>query len=176
LKRRRSPALFVLCVAVVALPSPVAAQAADEPQAAASCAQRAKGLVPLTRVYQRTPRGSRRYVGASHATCFDFTGDGRGDVAFAILSGGTGGAFQWTLFRRTGSNDRRVSRRFRRLTEQGQASKTGLRRDGRLLVVTNPIYRSGDPNCCPTGGVIERRYRFSSSGATRVSTRRRPAS
>jgi hypothetical protein len=166
--------LVVLGVFIAAFPQPVTARD-SEARAAASCARRADGLVRLTRAYERTPRGLRRYVGASDPICFDFTREGRTDVAFAIQGGGTGGAFEWTLFRRTSANGGRLSRRFSRLTERGKASKTRLRREGSLLVVSNPIYRSGDPNCCPSGGVVERRYRFSSRGATRVGTRRRPA-
>ena len=30
--------------------------------------------------------------------------------------------------------------------------------DGAVQAVLHPIYRSGDPNCCPTGGYRYRRF------------------
>jgi hypothetical protein len=185
---RRFCGLVALCAALLAYPVPAGQAEASSPrivrseaphvgvQATASCRRRAQGLVPFTRFYRSAPRTVRREIGSFYEICFDFTGDGRRDVAFAIVSGGSGGAFSWTLFRRTTSKSRRTLRRFRRLTEQGRSSRTSLRREGNLLVVSNPIYRREDANCCPTGGVIERRYRFTRRRAIRVSTRRLPPS
>jgi len=35
--------------------------------------------------------------------------------------------------------------------------------DGAVQAVLHPIYRSGDPNCCPTGGYRYRRFGWDGS-------------
>ena len=149
-----------------------AATASGETRTAATCRSIAERLVKTTRTYRKAPRGSRRFVVPGDVICHDFTGDGRRDMAFAIASGGTGGAFKFAVYRRTRSRSRRLGRRFSKLIERGFGSKTQLRRRGRRLQVFNPIFRDGDPNCCPTGGAYVRSYRFTRTKAVYLGRRR----
>jgi len=121
--------------------------------ASASCATIAKRLVERTEVWRSTPKGLRRFVEPVDPICHDFTGDARRDVVFPILSGGTGGAFKFAVFRGSPDGPKKV-------TERGYGSKTSLRREARRLKVLNPVYRKGDGNCCPSGGFNVRTFRF----------------
>ena len=150
----------------------MAASASGETRTAATCRSIAERLVKTTRTYRKAPRGSRRFVVPGDVICHDFTGDGRRDMAFAIASGGTGGAFKFAVYRRTRSRSRRLGRRFSKVIERGFGSKTQLRRRGRRLQVFNPIFRDGDPNCCPTGGAYVRSYRFTRTKAVYLGRRR----
>jgi hypothetical protein len=84
--------------------------------------------------------------------CFDFTRDGRTDVAATIASGGTAGDVGYVVFRRTPAGWA--------VALSGGGYKLGLVRVGRDLVETQPIYRKNDPNCCPTGGFDHRRFHW----------------
>ena len=84
--------------------------------------------------------------------CFDFTRDGRADVAATIASGGTAGDIGFVVFRRTASGWK--------VALTGSGYKLGLVRAGRDLIQTQPVYKANDPNCCPTGGFDHRRYRW----------------
>jgi hypothetical protein len=156
---------FAAASAALSVPSHAAPPTAES---AASCAQLSRGLVEHTKVYTETPVGFRRFVEPWDPLCHDFTGDGRRDVAFAILSGGTGGAFKFAVFRRTSRVGGSLARRYVKLAERGHGSKTSLRRSGRRLKVLNPIYRPGDGNCCPSGGTWVRTYRFTRTEAILV--------
>lgn len=92
--------------------------------------------------------------------CFDFTGDRRRDVVFAIHGGGSGGAAQWAAFRHTRAQRGPLGRRFRLIAEPRAGQQTMLERRGRLVVVKNPIWRPGDPNAAPSGGELHRVYRI----------------
>lgn len=73
-------------------------------------------------------------------------------MAFTITYGGSGGAVQWGVLTRLASGALALPL-FRAETH------TGLRQEGlNEFAVLHPIYRSGDPNCCPTGGYRYRRY------------------
>jgi len=91
--------------------------------------------------------------GVDTLICRDLTGDGRGDLAFTVFSGGTAGDIAWVVLRRTPTGWRVAY--FRR-----NAYKVGLRRVGSDLVESQPVYRTNDPNCCPTGGFDHRRFRW----------------
>ena len=97
---RRKIVLAGLLTTLLAVAAPPA-QAAPEAHGSATCGALARGLIKQTKVYRGTPSGFRRFVEPWDIICHDFTGDGRRDVAFAILSGGTGGAFKFAVFRRT---------------------------------------------------------------------------
>ena len=84
--------------------------------------------------------------------CFDFTGDGRTDLAVTVASGGTAGDIGWFVLVRTRTGWRVA------LTQGGY--KVGLFRLGRDLVDSQPVYRKNDPNCCPTGGFDHTRFRY----------------
>jgi hypothetical protein len=84
--------------------------------------------------------------------CFDFTRDGRTDLAASIASGGTAGDIGFVVFRATSAGWR--------VALTGNGYKLGLARAGGDLVETQPIYRKNDPNCCPTGGFDHRRFHW----------------
>jgi hypothetical protein len=84
--------------------------------------------------------------------CFDFTRDGRTDLAFTVASGGTAGDVAWVALARTPSG--------RRVVHTQGGYKLGLYRVGSDLVDSQPIYRKKDPNCCPSGGFDHRRWHW----------------
>jgi hypothetical protein len=89
---------------------------------------------------------------ADQVICFDFTRDGRIDLAVSIASGGTAGDIGYVVFRRTPAGWR--------VALTGGGYKLGLTRAGGDLVETQPVYRPNDPNCCPTGGFDHRRFHW----------------
>jgi hypothetical protein len=89
---------------------------------------------------------------ADQVICFDFTRDGRADLAVSIASGGTAGDVGYVVFRATP--------RGWRVALKGGGYKLGLARTGGDLVATQPIYKKNDPNCCPTGGFDHHRYHW----------------
>ncbi len=89
---------------------------------------------------------------ADAVLCFDFTRDGRLDLAVTIASGGTAGAIGFAVFRATPNGWRVV------LARNGY--KLGLFRMGGDLVSSQPVYRRNDPNCCPTGGFDHLRFHW----------------
>ncbi len=94
-----------------------------------------------------------KYVGT--VICFDFTRDGRTDMAVSIASGGTAGDIAWILF--TGSaSGWKVAH-----TEGGY--KLGLYRLGGDVATSVPVYKKPDPNCCPTGGYDHERWHWNGS-------------
>ncbi len=92
--------------------------------------------------------------GVDRLVCGDFTGDGQRDLAATIFSGGTAGDTAWVVFR---ANGRRWRLAFRDL----HVYKVGIFQRGGDLVDSQPIYRKNDPNCCPTGGFLHRRFHWS---------------
>jgi hypothetical protein len=93
--------------------------------------------------------------------CFDFTRDGRTDLAVTVASGGTAGDIGWIVLVRTRSGWR--------LGLARSGYKVGLFRVGADLVDSQPVYRKNDPNCCPTGGFDHERWHW--NGARFVKTR-----
>ena len=89
---------------------------------------------------------------ADQVICYDFTRDGRLDLAVTIASGGTAGDIGFAVFRATAGG-------WRVALAQG-GYKLGLYRAGGDLVSVQPIYRKNDPNCCPTGGFDHTRYHW----------------
>ena len=135
------------------------------------CDRLAAALVKRTKHYPEGAQVPEGVSAASTPVCFDFTRDGRGDVAFGILSGGTAGATHWAVFRGVQTSSRRLSRRFRKVAERYSGPKTRVLREGRLLGVQVPIYRREDPNCCPTGGAGRVLYRVRRTRIVRVGSR-----
>lgn len=84
--------------------------------------------------------------------CYDFTRDGRTDMAVTIASGGTAGDVGILVFRATPSGSAVALKR--------PGYKVGLFRVGGDVVTSQPIYKAKDPNCCPTGGFAHDRYRW----------------
>jgi len=96
--------------------------------------------------------------------CHDLTGDGESDMAVTVFSGGTAGDIAWAVFRPTPTGWKLAYARL-------HAYKVGLFRSGRDLIDSEPVYRPGDPNCCPSGGFEQRRLSW--NGRTFVVTSRR---
>lgn len=89
---------------------------------------------------------------ADRVICFDFTRDGRRDLAVTIASGGTAGDTGFVVFRATTAGWR--------VALAAGGYKLGIARSGHDLVVSQPVYRKADPNCCPTGGFDRKRYHW----------------
>jgi hypothetical protein len=79
--------------------------------------------------------------------CLSLPG-GRTAMALTIASGGTAGDTSWAIY--VGS----------RLALVRGGYKLSLGRRGSDLVETDPVYRSNDPNCCPTGGFDHARWHW----------------
>lgn len=129
----------------------LAAPAATDP----ACRAQARAAVKTTKVTIKSLAGDPMRVEpyyVAEAICFDFTGDGRRDIAFTVWSGGTAGDIAWVALVR-GARGWNVA-----VTDSGY--KLGLRRIERDVVVTRPIYRRTDANCCPTGGFDHYAYRW----------------
>jgi hypothetical protein len=92
---------------------------------------------------------------ADQVICFDFTRDGRLDIAVSIASGGTAGDVGFVVFRRAASGWR--------IALTGSGYKLGLFRLGGDVATSQPVYRKNDPNCCPTGGFDHARYHWNGS-------------
>jgi len=97
---------------------------------------------------------------ADDVLCFDFTRDGRVDLAVTIASGGTAGDIGFVVFRATAAGWR--------VALTGAGYKLGLARLGHDLVETQPIYRKNDANCCPSGGFDHLRYHWNGARFVRV--------
>ncbi|HZQ64616.1 MAG TPA: hypothetical protein VFA66_05270 [Gaiellaceae bacterium] len=79
-----------------------------------------------------------------------------------IASGGTAGDIGLAVFR--------AIRGGWRVALLRDGYKLGLTRVGGDLVSSQPVYRTNDPNCCPTGGFDHVRFHW--NGARFVTTRR----
>jgi hypothetical protein len=102
-------------------------------------------------------------AGVDTLICHDLTGDGRIDMAATLASGGTAGDIAWVAFVRTAAG-------WRLAASNPDGYKLGLVLSGRDLVESRPVYRTKDPNCCPTGGFDHRRLHW--NGRALAVTRR----
>jgi hypothetical protein len=91
--------------------------------------------------------------GVDTLVCHDLTRDGVPDMAATVFSGGTAGDIAWVVFRQTGG-------RWVLALKRPNVYKIGLFRVGSDLVESQPIYKSNDPNCCPSGGFDHVRYHW----------------
>jgi hypothetical protein len=145
----------VRLLAVLAL---VAAATTTSPAQATStaCGQaRARGAIATTQVRVKMLGDTPQRIdprSADQVICFDFTRDGRIDLAASIASGGTAGDIGFVVFRGTPAGWR--------VALTGGGYKLRLARVGRDLVETQPVYKPNDPNCCPTGGFDHQRFRW----------------
>ncbi|HZO63142.1 MAG TPA: hypothetical protein VFB35_09200 [Gaiellaceae bacterium] len=89
---------------------------------------------------------------ADQVLCHDFTRDGRTDLAVTIASGGTAGDIGFAVFRAVPGGWRVA------LARGGY--KIGLFRLGGDVAGSQPVYRTNDPNCCPTGGFDHVRFHW----------------
>ncbi len=142
---------FLVAAAFAALAVTVSAQAAP----AACNLAAAKAAIRSTHLKMTLLGDSPTRVDPSSADqviCSDFTRDGRQDIAVTIASGGTAGDIGFAVFRAT-PDGWKVA-----LARGGY--KVGLFRVGGDLVSSQPIYKSNDANCCPTGGFDHSRYHW----------------
>jgi hypothetical protein len=140
-----------LGVALAALAVTAAAHARSD----ATCLTTARAAVKTTKVLAPNLAGGRTRVtprDVAFAICFDFTRDGRRDIAFTVYSGGTAGDIAWVVLLRQPASWQ--------VAGFGGGYKLGLARIGRDVVVTQPVYKKNDPNCCPTGGFDHQAYRW----------------
>jgi hypothetical protein len=94
--------------------------------------------------------------GLQGVLCHDFTRDGRTDMAVTFYSGGTAGDVAWVAFRRAGA-------RWKLALARLDLYKMGLVIRDDDLVETQPVYKPGDGNCCPTGGFNHIRWHWDGS-------------
>ncbi|HSS73973.1 MAG TPA: hypothetical protein VLK53_10425 [Gaiellaceae bacterium] len=142
-----------LLVVAVALAAATVAPAQAAHTACGAAAARA--AISATKVRVQTLGDSATRVdpkSVDQVICFDFTRDGRTDLAVSIASGGTAGDIGYVVFRDTPAGWRVVL--------EGGGYKLGLARAGGDLVETQPIYKQNDANCCPTGGFDHRRLHW----------------
>ena len=88
--------------------------------------------------------------------CGDFTGDGTPDMAVSAATPGTAGVIGWAIFKGELGG---WSLRWKR----PRAYRPQLVRLGRDVLEVVPIYRRGDPNCCPSGGYRDTIFRWNGS-------------
>jgi hypothetical protein len=113
----------------------------------------ARSAIRATRVRVPTLAGSGRdSLGRADPALADRTACFGPVLAVSIASGGTAGDTAWVAFVRTGSAWRVLAAR--------SGYKLVIAARGRELEVVQPVYRRGDPNCCPTGGFDRVRYRY----------------
>jgi hypothetical protein len=137
----------------VVLAAATTAQAAATHAACGPATARAAVRATHVRVKMLTDTAQRvDPTSVDQVICFDFTRDGRTDVAATIASGGTAGDIGYVVFRRTSSGWV--------VALTGGGYKLGLARAGGDLVETQPVYRKNDPNCCPTGGFDHQRFHW----------------
>jgi hypothetical protein len=137
--------------AVLAALAVAPAQAGNSPTCGAAAAKRAITATHL-RMKLLGPLQTIDPSSADKVICYDFTRDGRTDMAVTIASGGTAGDVGWVLFRAIPTGWAVVK------TSSGY--KLGLFRTGGDLVNIQPIYKSNDANCCPTGGFDHTQYHW----------------
>ena len=102
----------------------------------------------------------RPYSEFGQHVCVDFTGDGRNDLVLTRWEFMNHGAHYWAAYRRTskgtwvrvaGRNDCCSAKRF-------PSAGISIDRDGDRVVVSQPVYLSDDPACCPQGGTKSARW------------------
>jgi hypothetical protein len=148
----------LLCTVVAAV-----AVTTSAASAAASCLSTAKSAVAASKPRITNLAGEKSVVKPSEldtAICWDFTRDGRGDVAASVASGGTAGDVGWVVIVRTPSGWK--------FGHGDVGYKLGLFKVGNDVVVMNPVYKKNDPNCCPTGGFDHERWHWNGKTFVRV--------
>jgi hypothetical protein len=84
-----------------------------------------------------------------------FTPGGAQGMAVTVASGGTAGDIAWLVFVDAGSGYRLA------LVRGGY--KLGLANAGSDLIETDPVYKTNDANCCPTGGFDHTQWHWNGS-------------
>lgn len=94
--------------------------------------------------------------GLQGVTCREFTRDGKVDMALSFYSGGTAGDVAWVVFRRVGTGWKLALARLKNY-------KQSLTFRGSDIVENQPVYRTGDANCCPSDGYNHRQFHWNGS-------------
>jgi hypothetical protein len=116
------------------------------------------------RLVQTLPIASRLYTpddgGLGQSICMDFTADHRTDVVLSAWTAMDHGAHYWAAFQSL------QGQRWRRVAfysdccghEHPRYGGTGisLQKQGKLILVSEPIYAPTDPLCCPSRGTRAR--------------------
>jgi len=150
--------LGLLCVLSMAL---VIAGGILPSSATAAPTCNARAAAQLEKRLPVTPYNLGRRLGRT--LCIDITRDGRKDIVFSGWQFMNHGAHYWAAFRATRSGWVRM--KFKRGCCRADP-KTGagiqIRRSGRDVVVSEPVYGSADPACCPSGGTRTGTWRWRS--------------
>ena len=148
-------AALLVAVSLAALAAAGVAPGSGLATACSSASARAAIAASKPRLALTGPKQPIAPSMADKVLCFDVTGDGHGDMAVTLFSGGTAGDVGWLLFAWNGTRWQLVA--------TGSGYKLGLFRSGSKLLAVQPVYRTNDPNCCPTGGFDRTLYRWDGS-------------
>jgi hypothetical protein len=99
--------------------------------------------------------------GLGKSICMDFTGDGRTDIVLTVWTAMNHGAHYWAAFR--ADSGRHWVRAAFHSDCCGHDPRhggigIGIKRNGKLIVISQPVYRPRDPLCCPSGGKKSRTW------------------
>ena len=115
---------------------------------------RARLMIPASQsMSEEAYRADPKLVDA--VLCLPLPG-GRRAMVLSLASGGTAGDVNWAIYV-SGTRGYELA-----LVRGGY--KLSLARRGTDVVETDPVYRSNDPNCCPTGGFDHTRWRWTGTG------------
>jgi len=121
---------------------------ADASQLRSVCSRRL--ALRTLRAKRRIGHGQARFASiVTRPICRDLTGDGEQEFAFTVTVGGSGGDVYWGVLRRTRSGSVSVSP-----FESGRGF--GIRLEAGELAVASPVYRRGEPGCCPSSWRVRR--------------------
>jgi hypothetical protein len=160
----RSPRVVLTAVVVAALLGSGTTAPASTRRVSGACGRpTANKLIHTLPIW---PAASH-YLALDQVLCMDFTGDGRADLVVGVWTAMNHGAHYWAAFRNSSSHGwARVAYSsdccggHNRYGGMG----IGIRRSGKRFVVSQPIYLSSDPACCPSGGTKSAAWVWTSHG------------
>lgn len=162
---------FAVSAFIAVLTSGVASSQADARTTSACRSAAARERAALPYYTQFLP-----YSKIGQALCFDFTGDGRRDLVVTRWEAMNHGAHYWAAFKHVGSRYvRLVGRHDCCSAKPNFGMGIAIRRQGPDIVVEQPVYRSDDAYCCPTGGSKLGRWSFRGGRLKLVFIERTPA-
>lgn len=141
---------FVACLTLVVVAISVTAAAGQSAAAAGRCSKaEATAIVKQLGLHDPTVANPVYKV-----LCGSFTGPGSRTMVVSIWGPGNTGPVEWAVFRWTGNTWQFL------MKQRAAASITAAGPDIRQ---TLPIYRPGDPRCCPSGGTKSRLWHWNGS-------------